>query len=327
MLRTAPRASPSPRGDLSRGHAPRPGARRGLDLLRRPVAAAASTDLLTALTTDAAYLGLASSFVAVSGWPLLSSKKGGEGLGSVDLATTADATRRTPRPAWVLSTILSFLPLINFSAWLLLMVTEGSKPRYWLCAALYALPFIVTAVGGPGGDALALEAAALCAIHLQVERVVLAAADARVLKAEEAEGVPEEAEDGGRWLAVAAQEELASFDARLGARLAKGDRLRSLAAAARVPRARSGRVGEVSAALEAAVAGVAPVAAAAALVPPPGASGRAVVAAASLEQDDSAAHLSSVRAELIAEAQAALAKAGKGRRRRRRAEEDGGGES
>ena len=304
-----------------------------------PPPAAASTDLLTALTTDVAYLGLASSLVAVSGWPLLSKKQGG--LAGVDLAT-ADATAATPRPAWVLCTLLSFLPLINFSAWLLLMVTEGSKARHWACAAVYALPFVVTAVGGPGGDALALEAAAVCAIHIQVERLALAVADARaVAAAAEAEAAEVEGaeEDGGSsaWLAAATAEELRAWDARLGARLAKGGRLRALASAAGVPRAKSGRVGEVSAGLEAAVVQ------AAVPLPLPGGDGgggsggggggggspasddglRARVGRGEVE-GPAARLLGPVRAELIAEAQAALAKAG-GRRRRRKEEGEGGG--
>ena len=254
-----------------------------------PSLSPSSADLLTALTTDVAYLGLSTAFVAVSGWPLLQRNGGSAPL---DL-TTADATRATPRAAFVLSTLLSFLPLINFTAWLLLMVTEGPRPRYWVYAALYALPFILTAAGGPGGDGLALEAAAVCALHFQVERLALAALDARAVAAEKAAGVAGEGDDpsGALGGGTSAGEELAAFDARLGARLAQGGRLRRLACAAGVPRAASARVGEVSAGLEAAVAGV-----------------------------DAAAP--AVRAELIAEAQAALERRAAGRKggqRRRKA--------
>lgn len=241
---------------------------------------------------------------------MLNKGKGKDGdAPPLDLSTT-DATRSTPRSAFVLSTILSFLPLINFSAWLLLMVTEGPKKRYWLYAALYGLPFILTAVGGLGGDALALEGAAVCAIHFQVERLALAVLDARAAAAEEEEKARSEGEVEGD--AAAAEEaaleaslletrasELAAFDARLGARLAKGGKLRALAVAAGVPRARSGRVSEVAAGLEAAVT----------------TAGGRPRATEEGDAEDAPRHLFSVREQLIAEAQAALEKANNGSRR------------
>jgi hypothetical protein len=294
-------------------HAPlQPPTRRRRANTRTTTTASAAIDLVNSLAADAAYLGLASTLVSVSGFPLL--KTGG-------VHPTADATRRTPQPAFILSSLISFLPLINWAAWLLLMVTEGPRKRYWAYACLYALPFVLAATGA-GGETLALEGAALCALHFQVERLALAALDAR-------DAAAVESVEGGasEWDAAAAALEadadaaaLESFDARLGARcLARGPRLRALAAAAGVPRAKSARKEEVVAGLEAALEaaeGGAGGGGGGRLLARSGSGRRGAVVAAATAAEE--APSPAWRDELVAEVQAALDKeAGRGGGRRR----------
>lgn len=287
MRSLAERPALHPRPTLATPRPARTGAARPACPARpaRPSPPAAILPHPSALATDAAYLGLSATAIAAAGLPLLPYRgRPGGPAPALDLAT-ADATRATPRPAFILLTLVSFLPLVNFAAWLLLMVTEGRRPRYWAAAALYAAPLLAAVAGG--GEALALEGAALCAVHFQVERLALAVLDARAAAGAGAMGEAISEDDEAVAVAsleAAAGEELASFDARLGARLARGPRLRALAAAVGVPRARSARVGEVAAGLEAVV---------------------------SVEAGEG--EVGHVREALIEEAQAALA--GKGRRR------------
>jgi hypothetical protein len=71
---------------------------------------------------------------------------------------------------WTLLTLVGCVPLLNWSAWLLMTLEEGEsrRARYVLLAALYAAPYVRCVVGGGGVDAFALLSVGACAAHLQV---------------------------------------------------------------------------------------------------------------------------------------------------------------
>lgn len=70
---------------------------------------------------------------------------------------------------WTVMGIISCLPFVNWTAWIFGALDDPDvAPRYYLFAALYALPLLTE---GLSLDGVLLGATALCALHVQVERV------------------------------------------------------------------------------------------------------------------------------------------------------------